>query len=636
MFVVRRSPHNPILSPDSESYRESFSVFNGSPVPTKDGVSLVYRAVSKPEKFENHSFTMSTIGIADSKDGVSFKKRREFIVPEAEWERYGCEDPRVTKLGNKYYIFYTALSTFPFTPQGIKAAVAISDDLETISERHLVTPFNTKAVALLPEKINGQYVAVLTAFTDEPPLFGTIAIAAFDKIEDMWSEAYWKEWLAHINDHQIPLYRDGKERMEVGAAPVKTKDGWLLIYSRIQNHNATPIFGIEAALLDLKNPQKVIAETKGPIMVPEESYEKYGILPNIIFPSGCYEDEGILKIYYGGCDTVCATAEVRIDDLVNSMVPNKQIVTRAKKNPILAPRDLAWEKNGVFNPAAIDLDGKMHILYRAMSDDNTSTVGYATSKDGIKIDSRSDWPIYKPRVPSEAKGVLPSGNSGCEDPRITKIGDKLFMCYTAYNGLEPPAVALTSITVDDFLKNNWTAWEKPTLISPTGQDDKDACVFPVGNKGKYKLIHRLDGTLCMSDINILRPKPVTEHAIIMRPRPGMWDGKKIGLASPPHLTKAGWLMFYHGVSDDSVYRVGVALLDSKDPQKVIARSTGFIFEPVEDYEKYGIVNNVVFPCGTAIRDNTIFIYYGGADKVLGVATVELDALLELLAFGETG
>ena len=92
------------------------------------------------------------------------------IAPEEDWERFGCEDPRVTKIDDKYYIFYTALSVYPFAAEGIKVAVAVTKDFKKIEERHLVTPFNAKAMVLFPEKINGKYVALLTAHTDTPPV----------------------------------------------------------------------------------------------------------------------------------------------------------------------------------------------------------------------------------------------------------------------------------------------------------------------------------------------------------------------------------------------------------------------------------------------------------------------------------
>jgi predicted GH43/DUF377 family glycosyl hydrolase len=631
MFVVRRSNHNPIISPNSERIWESYAVFNGCPIETKNSIKMVYRAVSTPQKFENQTFMMSTIGLADSPDGVHFKNHRQFIVPEKEWERYGCEDPRVTKIDDKYYIFYTALGTFPFSAPGIRTAVAISTDMESIQEKHLVTPFNAKAMTLFPEKINGKFTAVLSAHTDMRP--SKTAIAQFDREEDMWSETFWKNWHDTIDSRILNLKRGDNERVEIGAPPIKTKYGWLLIYSHITKYGVPDtVFGVEAVLLDSDDPTKIIARTSGPFLVPQEQYEKYGTVPNIVFPTGALVDGKILRIYYGGADTVCAVASVRLQDLLNSMLEGPDsIAIRSERNPILKPTNFDWERRAVFNPAVLYHKGIFHILYRAMSMDNTSTIGYAASKNGEKIIRRDPDPIYVPREAFEMKGV-PNGNSGCEDPRLTVVGDRVYMCYTAFNGLQPPAVALTSVSMADFERQQWH-WTKPVIISPTGIDDKDACIVPVNHhKNAHQLlIHRIDGAICVSDINLTVPLPPVEHKIILRPRTGMWDGKKVGLSAPPIYTRHGWLLIYHGVSDNAVYRVGIALLDPNDPTKVIARTTNYIFEPKEQYEIEGQIKNVVFPCGAVIKGTTLYMYYGGADSVLGVATMKVKKIFDMLS-----
>jgi predicted GH43/DUF377 family glycosyl hydrolase len=111
----------------------------------------------------------------------------------------------------------------------------------------------------------------------------------------------------------------------------------------------------------------------------------------------------------------------------------------------------------------------------------------------------------------------------------------------------------------------------------------------------------------------------------------MWDGVKVGISGPPLKTKAGWLLFYHGVSETSTYRMGAVLLDLADPTTVLARTAAPLFEPIEDYEMKGIIPKVVFPCGNIIRKDDIYLYYGGADKVVGVATISLSNLLKILS-----
>ncbi|MBA3733001.1 hypothetical protein H0W91_01345 [Patescibacteria group bacterium] len=631
MFVVRRSKNNPIISPTKESSFDSFSAFNGNPIEVGNSIQLLYRAQSLPQSFENHQFSLSVIGKAGSSDGVHFKDKKEFIIPEEVWERFGLEDPRVTKIDGKYYIFYTALSVFPFSGDGIKVGVAISKDMKVIEEKHLVTPFNAKAMTLFPEKINGKYLALLSVNTDKPP--AQIAIAEFDKIEEIWDPKYWNKWYKELEKHILKIPKLSSDQVEVGATPIKTKEGWLMIYSHIKNYFSNDkIFGIEALLLDSKNPLNILGKTQGPILLPEESYEKYGQAPNIVFPSGALVKKDKLMIYYGATDTTCAVAEVSLGPLLKTLKsPNEAGFKRLTAGPMFVPRKkIDWESLAVFNPAAIYLGGKTHILYRAMSQDNTSVVGYVESVDGLVVDYQSNEPIYSPRETFEEKKV-PGGNSGCEDPRLTKIGDVIYMCYTAYNGITPPAVALTSITEKDFLAKRWN-WKKPVLITKEGVDDKDGCLHPEKVKGKYFLYHRVENIICgdYGSTVEFKEKNNFRNIPILRPRAGMWDSKKVGMSVPPIRTEKGWILLYHGVSDDSVYRVGAILLDLKDPTVVLSRTTGFLFEPVLPYEKKGQVNNVVFPCGATVRNGVVYMYYGGGDSVVDVASMPLKELLSVL------
>ena len=110
----------------------------------------------------------------------------------------------------------------------------------------------------------------------------------------------------------------------------------------------------------------------------------------------------------------------------------------------------------------------------------------------------------------------------------------------------------------------------------------------------------------------------------------MWDGGKVGISAPPVKTKAGWFLLYHGVSWSTTYRVGAVLLDLEDPTVVKARTAIPLFEPETEYERKGVVPNVVFPCGLVVRAGTAFIYYGAADSVVGVATVKMSALLKMM------
>jgi len=631
MFTLTRSEQNPILSPKKEHPWEAAAAFNGSPVMVGKDTALVYRAMSEPDLLRESHIRMSVVGRAMSKDGLRYTDRKILVSPDREFDFFGCEDPRVTKFEGKYYIFYTALGGYPFGADNIKVAVAISDDLETISEKHIVTPFNAKAMALFPERVNGKMAALLTVNTDRKP--SDICYVEFDKREDIWSKTFWDEWWRNLDAHKIHIRRQQSDHIELGAAPVLTDKGWLVVYSHIQRYGQSDqVFGIEIVLLDRNNPRLVIGRTKGPFMVPETYYEEVGMVAHVIFPSGALIRGDHLEIYYGGADTHCAVATIPLANLLRSLTEDRaSLFKRFAGNPIIAPRPgLLFEQGGTINPAAIDLGDKTHILYRAVAAHNVSTIGYATSSDGFSIDERPDKPIYSPRGVFE---INPGHNEnyGCEDPRTVLINNRIYMTYSGYDG-STPRVAVSSISTADFLKRKWSAWTNPEVITPPSIANKDSTILPESVKGGYLVFHRVHESVCADYVNSLdfTNEKITSCIEIITPRRGMWDGGKVGISTPPVKTKHGWLMLYHGVSWSTTYRVGAVLLDLKDPTVVIARTAVPIFEPEAEYERKGLMPNVVFPCGLVVRGTTAYMYYGGADSVIGVATIKMATLLRML------
>src|SRR3989344_3243145 len=448
MFVIRREPHNPILAPQKERPWEARATYNPSVVRTDEGMRLYYRALGNPDVLQTPHPGLSSIGTAFAEDGVHFRMRQQVIAPKEPWDVFGCEDPRVTLFEGRWYCFYTALGGYPFGPDNIKVAVAIGDAPDNFTERHLITPFNAKAATLFPERVGGDIILLLTAHTDwtaEHPR-PTIALARAKKIDDFFDPLYWEHWHEHLADHALAeLRREEGDHIEIGASPLLTDSGWLLVYSYIQNYyeEQKRIFSVEAALLDKGNPQKLISRTES-ILVPQEFYEEYGLVPNIVFPtSTTLGDDGRLDIWYGAADTVCAKASVKLHDLLRALDPTRPARTfiRASENPILVPQGAGFESRDVMNAAAIELNNSIYILYRAMDSANTSTVGLAISQNGMTIDERLSEPIYVPRADFEMKRGTPTGNSGCEDPRIVCIDGMLHMTYTAYDGAHSPAGA---------------------------------------------------------------------------------------------------------------------------------------------------------------------------------------------------
>jgi len=287
-------------------------------------------------------------------------------------------------------------------------------------------------------------------------------------------------------------------------------------------------------------------------------------------------------------------------------------LTRYPGNPILTPKpEHNWEARAVFNCAVVHHNGLFHMLYRAVAPNLVSSIGYAVSQDGLNW-MRLDKPVLAPANEFEAKGV--------EDPRITRIGDTFYMVYVAYSE-HGTRVSLAA-------SQNLIAWERLGVILPD-EDNKDAALFPEKIGGRYVLLHRREPNIWLAYSDDLIHW--TDHQIIMRPRPGTWEHRKIGIAGPPEKTPYGWLLIYHGVDTNYVYRLGVALLDLEDPAKVIKHQDDPILEPEEDWELHGDVPNVVFSCGQVLTDESLYVYYGGADTVIGMAMAprkEMDAFCQ--------
>ena len=289
------------------------------------------------------------------------------------------------------------------------------------------------------------------------------------------------------------------------------------------------------------------------------------------------------------------------------------MLKRFIKNPILKPRkENDWESKLVFNPGAIFENGLFHLLYRAVGEDDISRIGYAVSVDGYEF-FRFDKPVFTPRGVAESKG--------CEDPRLVCLEGKFYMTYTAYS-IKGVRVSLAST-------RNFIQWERHGVVIPD-MENKDAVLFPEKVNRRYVMLHRpMDPPrsiwIAYSD-DLLK---WGDFKKVMEPIEGRWDGIGIGSASPPVKTDKGWLLIYHGIGEESVYRLGAALLDLEDPSRQIGRHPDPILEPEEDYELRGEVREVVFGCGICEVEDKYFTYYGAADRVICGATAEKKELLDL-------
>ena len=309
-------------------------------------------------------------------------------------------------------------------------------------------------------------------------------------------------------------------------------------------------------------------------------------------------------------------------------------LARYSKNPILKPTSNWWESKGVFNPGATLYKDQVYLVYRAWGEDNFSRFGLAKSKDGLKF-SRSDEPLL------EGEGDNPYERLGIEDVRISQIHDTYYLVYTAASVYPtsyvkeygewarslnrphvPYRVRISLTTTTDF-----RSWHHHGVLL-SDFDSKDAALFPSVIKGYYFLIHRHVPSIWLSFSHNLRHWQRGHE--IMRPQEN-WERLKIGAGSQPLKTDLGWLVFYHGVDSQHVYRLGAVLLDLENPSQVLKRTREPLFEPTQPYEKEGNVSNVVFTCGVVEKEEEYYLYYGAADTTIGLARVGKKEFLSYLS-----
>ena len=324
-------------------------------------------------------------------------------------------------------------------------------------------------------------------------------------------------------------------------------------------------------------------------------------------------------------------------------IRKKAQLNREQQNPVIAPNQSNnWESFTTFNPAALYDADKVHLFYRAQGHDYVSSIGYATSNDGVHVEERLKKPIFIPTQPFET-AVKPgevnmafasAGCGGCEDPRVTKINDRIYMTYVAFDGYSEPRVALTSISIKNFLNHNWL-WTHPVLISKPGTVTKSACILPEKINGKYVVFHRVFPDILIDfvdDLDFSKGEYLKGQYKISPRSPLWWDSRKIGAGAPPIKTRDGWLLIYQAVDDKEghPYKVGAMLLDLDDPTQVLYRSRQPILEPQQWYENDGFKAGVVYPCGAVVIGQTLFVYYGGSDSYVCVATANLNQFLHQL------
>lgn len=334
-----------------------------------------------------------------------------------------------------------------------------------------------------------------------------------------------------------------------------------------------------------------------------------------------------------------------------------------KEGLVLCKTALDFENEGVLNPAAIREGEFVHLFYRAVSKGNHSSIGYCKLEGPLTVVERWDKPILSPEFAYESQGM--------EDARIVKIEDLYYLTYTAYDGVnalgalavskdlkhfDKKGIIVPQITYhefsqlaefDDPINEKYTRFNNNSGASKKDGKkmllwDKNVIFFPRKINNKLCFLHRIrpEIQLIVSTNNFDELTPEFwrnyflnfKKFIVLKPK-YEHEVSYIGGGCPPIETQYGWLLIYHGVHDSVtgyVYSACAALLDLADPVKEIARLPYPLFKPDQEWELRGEVNNVCFPTGTALFDDTLYIYYGAADEQIACASVSLSGLLREL------
>lgn len=339
-----------------------------------------------------------------------------------------------------------------------------------------------------------------------------------------------------------------------------------------------------------------------------------------------------------------------------------------KVGVILEKSHRGFENEGVFNPAVIAHDQNIHVFYRAVRKGNYSSIGYAMLDHPINVVVRYPKPILIPEFDYEQHGI--------EDPRIVRIEDQFLMTYSAYDGrnvlgalavsydlrkFEKRGVIVPKITyeafkrlleccenlIDKYLYHYRMFLEhglKDELAKKLLVWDKNVVFFPRKINGKYAMLHRLHPGIQIvyfNSLDDLTPEFWEQYLmnlsnyIVLDPELP-YESSHIGAGAPPIETDDGWVLIYHAAQsmpEGLVYHAAAVLLDKDNPQQVIGRLHEPLLSPQFRWEKKGYVNNVIFPTGTVLQGDDLFIYYGATDTRIAVARLSLQQLLsELKAY----
>jgi len=566
----------------------------------------------------------NTFQIAASKNGFSFtnfKKWAEIVTEKGQQEEIEkCLDFRIGRIDNSYFLTYKKRQGNTYRLYGALwggfSHWQKTGEIADITETGMLVP---------GYRHQNKYILY----------FGERDI-----------KLAWSDDLLNWHIFNKPVFTLSKNlmkrsfRLKIGTI-IPTKKGILLVYFLCREGKTYKDYSLRMIAFDKNNPAKLLTEQSKPIWHQNKAWEERNA-----YPLGVVKVKQQLFVYWQtdkGEILVLHFPFFNFDYFPEGKGFFSFILRKFIKNPILKPLTKnRWESKATFNAAAIFDERKVHFIYRAVGDGDLSVWGYASSKDGLHIDERLEEPIYisakfsKKRIPKFRQSALPfylsgcGGFGGCEDPRMTKIDDRYYVTYTAFDGSSPPRVGLTSIRSDDFLNKRWK-WKNPVFISPPNEIHKNWVIFPEKIGGKYAILHSLSPKIRIDYFDSLNFDGSTfiKSRFFDKSNKLIWEDRTRGVGPPPIKTKDGWLVIYHAMDkkDPGLYKMGAMILDYKNPTKVLYRSRQPILEPSESYENQGLKPGIVYSCGAVVSDNQLLVYYGGADTVTCLATADLNKFL---------
>ncbi len=319
---------------------EAKGVFNPACIKVGNIVHMFYRAIDMDD--------ISSVGYCQLINNKVIKRfDRPVLFPEYDYEKKGIEDPRIVFIEDRYYITYTA-----YDGENALIAYATSNDLVSFKKGGIISPKITyeeadkifkktniynkydyfekiyeknfgkdvllwdKDACLFPQKIDGKYALLHR-------ILPSIQISFFNDFSELGYN-YWKEYLKNINNYIVIDSESSFENKYVGAGcpPIKTQDGWLLIYHSVESVNNNLCYHSNAALLDINNPLITLKRLKEPLFSPAEDWEKTGNIDNVVFPTGSVIDKSRLYIYYGATDKLIALKSMELKELLEELKKN--------------------------------------------------------------------------------------------------------------------------------------------------------------------------------------------------------------------------------------------------------------------------------------------------------------------------